>query len=113
MKPIEKLLASKTDPTWSEPCTDALNKIVSLVFKRLKLAIFQPDQPLRLYVGSQGDVASIAFTQKRAGVEVPVIFSGKRLLIGEQKCTETELLVRIAVWAATKFRSYAYNASEL
>ena len=50
IRPIE-LLLQRTESVWTERCTQALNRLVAVIFQTLQLGIADVTQPVTLHVG--------------------------------------------------------------
>ena len=48
--PIE-LLLQRAESLWTEHCTQALNRLVAVIFQRLQLGIADVSKPVTLHVG--------------------------------------------------------------
>lgn len=50
VRPIEALL-SRTTTSWTADCTDTLNRLVALIFRRMRLGLIDYSLPVNLFVG--------------------------------------------------------------
>ena len=50
IRPIEALL-SRTTTSWTAECTDTLNRLVALIFRRMRLGLIDYSLPVNLFTG--------------------------------------------------------------
>ncbi len=114
VRPIEALLTRRCNPKWTEPCTNALNKLVKLIFSRVRLELPDCNKPFFIYPGVHDGVGAVVIAQKgKEGKELPVLMVGRRMLLTEQKMTHLEQLVGVASWGLRQMGGLLCFAPEI
>ena len=99
-RPIETLLSCKdTTAMWSTNCTAALNRLVALIFRRMRLGLIDYAQPVDLYVGYSSHTVCTVLTQQDAGVPRPIAIIGRRLCGKEPSSEPLVAELEAAAWA--------------
>ena len=60
--PIEALLGRRGKAVWTEQCTQVLNQLLEVIFRRYELAIPQLGAPITLYLSTDKEVGVAVFT---------------------------------------------------
>ena len=84
-----------------------------LVWRRLKLTLVDPKEPLYLYVDVDDRDGSAVLTQGLGQDYRVVGFGGRALAVREASCTRVERLLLIALWAIKRWARYTQFTSKL
>ena len=84
-----------------------------LVWKRLKLSLVDPKEPLQLHVDVDDQDLSAVLTQGAGEGYRVVGFGGRALAIQEASCSRIERLLLAALWAVKRWARYTQFAPSL
>ena len=75
---------------WTEQCTQALNQLLEVIFRRYELAIPQLGAPLTLYLSTDKEVGVAVFPQPVDEQERAVAFMSRYLRPAEKRGAPVE-----------------------
>lgn len=80
VRPLEALLSPKGEGVWTQECTEALNRMLRTIERRLTLAIADPYAPMQLYVSVGPATGMVIITQQQPDGEARVVALVSRAL---------------------------------